>query len=140
MERYINILLVEDDNLDELDTRRTLDKMQIFYQLHVARNGQEAVNFLESKRVIDPDVALIDVSMPKMDGLEFLSWIRQQEKWKDLKCFILATTDEPSERRTATSLGISGYIVKPLRMNNTATVDAFNLTIDLINLSSNYLK
>jgi CheY-like chemotaxis protein len=136
----MNILLVEDDDLDELDTRRTLDKMQIFYRLHVAKNGQDAIDFLEDDSHFVPDVALIDVSMPKMDGLEFLSWIRQQEKWKTLKCFILTPTDEPSERSVANNLGISGYIVKPLRMNNTATIDAFNLMIDLMNLSSNYSR
>lgn len=138
MERYINILLVEDDDIDELDTRRTLDKTQMFYQLHVAKNGEEAISFLDNASSFVPDVALVDISMPKMDGLEFLSLIRQHEKWKKLRCFILTATDDPAERVAAANLGVSGYIVKPLRLNNVATIDAFNLMIDLMNISSNY--
>ena len=132
--------MVEDDDLDELDTRRTLDKMQIFYQLRVARNGQEALNILENNNSFVPDVALIDITMPQMNGLEFLRILRQQEKWKDLKCFILTGADEQAERDMADQLAVSGYILKPLRTKNTATLDGFNLMIDLMNLSSGYPK
>lgn len=134
MDKLINILLVEDDQLDAIDIRRSLDKLRIFYQLHHARNGEEALQMLNGSEGVKPDVALIDINMPKMNGLEFLAAIRQNEKWKQLKCFIITTSDERVDRDTAAELGISGYIVKPLKLNSASSQDAFNLMIDLMNL------
>jgi len=134
MEKIINILLVEDDQLDAIDIRRSLDKMKVFYQLHIAKNGEEGLEMLNGENGLQPDVALIDINMPKMNGLEFLSAIRNDEKWKDLKCFIITTSDEKVDRETATKLGISGYIIKPLKLNNASSLDAFNLMIDLMNM------
>lgn len=134
MEKLINILLVEDDQLDTIDIRRSLDKMKIFYQLHIARNGEEALEMLNGEQGLHPDVALIDINMPKMNGFEFLSAIRKDEKWKDLKCFIITTSDEKIDRETAKQLGVSGYIIKPLKLNNATSLDAFNLMIDLMNM------
>ena len=134
MEKVINILLVEDDQLDAIDIRRSLDKMKIFYQLHIAKNGEEALELLNSDSGLHPDVALIDINMPKMNGLELLSVLRSDEQWKDLKCFIITTSNEKIDRETAAGLGISGYIIKPLKLNNASSLDAFNLMIDLMNM------
>jgi CheY-like chemotaxis protein len=71
-----------------------------------------------------------------MNGLEFLAAIRKMEEWKDLKCFIITTSDEKIDRMAAKDLGISGYIVKPLKLNNPSSMDAFNLMIDLMNFKS----
>jgi len=136
MEKLINILLVEDDLLDVIDIRRTLDKMNILYHLDVARNGEEALEYLDTPRSYRPDIALIDINMPKMNGLEFLAKLRENENWKDLKSFIITTSDEISDRKTAMALGVSGYIVKPLKLNNASSIDAFNLMIDLLNMKT----
>lgn len=133
MEKLINILLVEDDQLDVIDIRRSLDKMKVFYQLHVARNGEEAMEIL-SEPNFRPDLALIDINMPKMNGLELLAALRGSERWRDLKCFIITTSDEKVDRETAAALGISGYIIKPLKLNSATSLDAFNLMIDLMNM------
>jgi CheY-like chemotaxis protein len=134
MEKVINILLVEDDQLDVIDIRRSLDKMKIFYQLHTARNGEEALEMLQDDNAIRPDVVLIDINMPKMNGIEFLTAIRKDDRWKDLKCFIITTSDEKVDRESAKQLGVSGYIIKPLKLNNATSLDAFNLMIDLMNM------
>ncbi len=134
MEKLINILLVEDDQLDVIDMRRSLDKMKLFYQLHTARNGEEALEMLNNENVVKPDVALIDINMPKMNGIEFLTAIRNDDRWKDLKCFIITTSDEKVDREAAKELGISGYIIKPLKLNSATSLDAFNLMIDLMNM------
>ncbi len=140
MEKLINILLVEDDQLDVIDIRRTLDKMQLIYHLYVAKNGEEALQMLngegEDPLPALPDIVLVDINMPKMNGLEFLNAIRSSEKWKNLKCFIITTSDEKVEREKAKSLGISGYIIKPLKLNSPSSMDAFNLMIDLMNMKS----
>jgi CheY-like chemotaxis protein len=136
MEKVVNILLVEDDQLDIIDVKRTLDKMHILNNMMIAKNGEDALRILNDKErstEASPDIALIDINMPKMNGLEFLSTIRKMEEWKDLKCFIITTSDEKVDRTAAKELGISGYIVKPLKLNNPSSMDAFNLMIDLMN-------
>ena len=136
MNKVVNILLVEDDHLDIIDMKRTLDKMHILNNLMVAKNGEDALRILNDKArstAASPDIALIDINMPKMNGLEFLSAVRKMEEWKDLKCFIITTSDEKVDRTAAKELGISGYIVKPLKLTNPSSMDAFNLMIDLMN-------
>jgi CheY-like chemotaxis protein len=132
-----NILLVEDDQLDIIDFKRALDKLKILYSLVVAKNGEEAIDFLNKEGTAPleqlPDFILIDINMPKMNGLEFLSIVRGSEKWKHLKCFIITTSDEDVDRDAANRLGVSGYIVKPFKINNSGSMDSFNLMIDLIN-------
>jgi CheY-like chemotaxis protein len=136
MEKLINILLIEDDLLDAIDIRRTLDKMNILYHLEIARNGEEALAYLQNSKNSRPDIALIDINMPKMNGLEFLAAMREDERWKDLKSFVITTSDEQADRDAARALGISGYIIKPLKLNNTSSLDAFNLMIDLMNMKN----
>jgi CheY-like chemotaxis protein len=132
-----NILLVEDDMLDIMDLKRALDKLNILYSLVVAKNGEEAIELLNKEATPEmeqlPDFILIDINMPKMNGLEFLSVVRASEKWKHLKCFIITTSDEDVDRDAANRLGVSGYIVKPFKINNAGSMDSFNLMIDLIN-------
>ncbi|MDB5190893.1 MAG: response regulator receiver protein [Segetibacter sp.] len=136
--KVINILLVEDDELDTIDIKRSLDKMNILYKLHVAKNGEEAIALLKScpdtSSPTFPNIAIIDINMPRMNGLEFLSVIRSTEEWKNLKSFVLTTSAEKVDREAAEKFGISGYIVKPLKLNNPSSIDAFNLMIDLMNM------
>lgn len=139
MDKVVNILLVEDDNLDIIDVKRTLDKMHILNNMTVARNGEDALQILNNKKrsaETNPDIVLIDINMPKMNGLEFLREIRKMDAWKDLKCFMITTSDEKVDRMAAKELGISGYIVKPLKLNNPSSMDAFNLMIDLMNFKN----
>lgn len=126
--------MAEDDYLDTLDIKRTLDKMGLQYHLEVATNGEEAIALLENRDGKLPDVVLIDINMPKMNGLELLSIIRGREKWKELKCFIVTTSEEKVDRDRAQQLHVSGYIVKPFKINNPSSMDSFNLMIDLMNM------
>jgi CheY-like chemotaxis protein len=132
-----NILLVEDDQLDIIDLKRALDKLNILYSLAIAKNGEEAIDLLNKEGTPEmeqlPDFILIDINMPKMNGLEFLNVVRNTEKWKHLKCFMITTSEENVDKAAANKLGISGYIVKPFKINNSSSMDSFNLTIDLIN-------
>jgi CheY-like chemotaxis protein len=140
MNKVVNILLVEDDQLDILDIKRTMEKMNILHRMEIARNGEEALAYLEGeihqKHQAPPDVVLLDINMPKMNGLEFLSTIRKNDHWKDLKVFIVTTSEEKIDKEAATALGVSGYIVKPLKFNNPSSMDAFHLMIDLMNIKN----
>jgi CheY-like chemotaxis protein len=138
--KVINILLVEDDSLDVIDMQRTLTKMNILHKTAVAKNGEEAIEYLESPEAAEnkPDLVLLDINMPKMNGIEFLTAIRKKEQWRDLKVFMVTTSDERIDREAAKKLGVSGYIVKPLKLNNPSSIDSFNLMIDLMNMKSGY--
>lgn len=140
MTKVINLLVVEDDNLDVIDLKRTLDRMGILYRMKVAKNGEEGIIALESARHDSqspfPDIVLLDLNMPRMNGLEFLQIIRNRPEWRNIKVFVLTTSDEWEDRSAMRNLGISGYIVKPLKVSNTNSIDAFNLMIDLMNMQN----
>lgn len=138
MQRVINILLVEDDLLDQMEVKRTLEKKNIVHRLKIARNGEEAIEALEenNSEVFNgkPDIILLDLNMPKMNGFEFLTKIKNQEHWKDTKVFVLTTSEEREDKTAAASLGVSGFITKPLKLESPSSLDAFNLMIDLMNM------
>jgi len=139
MNSVINMLLVEDDNLDAMDVKRSLDRMGILYRMKIARHGEEALRLLteedpQAAFTGQPDIILLDINMPRMNGLEFLQTLRSHEVWKDIKVFILTTSDEREDKRAVQNLGVSGYIIKPLKLNNPGSMDAFNLMIDLMNM------
>ena len=140
MSKISTILLVEDDQLDAMDIKRSLDKLNVFYKLVVAKNGEEALDILKGvhQTKLDelPDIILIDINMPRMNGLEFLQILRETPEWKGIKCFVITTSDEKVDRETAKRLGVSGYIVKPFKINNTSSIDSFNLMIDLMNMKA----
>jgi len=135
----INILLIEDDTVDVMDARRTLSRMDIFYKMQVAKNGEEALHYLRDvsqSRTEKPDIILLDLNMPKMNGVEFLTQIRKMDEWKDTKVFIITTSEEKEDKELTERLGVSGYIVKPLKFNNPSSIDSFNLMIDLLNIKN----
>jgi CheY-like chemotaxis protein len=134
----IKILLVEDDTLDVMDARRTLDRMSVLYKMHVSKNGEEALAYLrEVEYSADrPDIILLDINMPKLNGIEVLSTIRQMEAWREIKVFIITTSEEKEDKEVTKKLDVSGYIVKPLKFNNPSSIDSFNLMIDLMNIKN----
>jgi CheY-like chemotaxis protein len=138
MSRITTILLVEDDQLDAMDIKRSLDKLNVLYKLVVAKNGEEAIDMMKGNHEVTlenlPDIILIDINMPRMNGLEFLQVIRETPEWKRIKCFMITTSDEKVDKEAAKKLGVSGYILKPFKINNTSSLDSFNLVIDLMNM------
>jgi CheY-like chemotaxis protein len=139
IDKVANILLVEDDMLDIMQIERTLKKLNIIHKLYIARNGQEALSLLrgESMEKIQPlpSLIMLDINLPRMDGFEFLSILRQDQELKDIRVFIMTTSDQEEDKNVAKNLGVSGYIVKPLNLTNpTSSMDSFSLMIDLLNL------
>jgi CheY-like chemotaxis protein len=122
------ILLVEDDELDIISVQRTLKKLDTDYELLTAYNGKEALTMLQAAGGDQlPDVILLDLNMPKMNGIEFLKIIRNDSTLKDIKVFIMTTSAEPVDRLTTEQLGVSGYIIKPLNyQNNTRRADSMD--------------
>ena len=128
MKKY-KILLVEDDELDVISVQRSLKNLDSEYELHTAYNGKEALSMLTGENALEPDVILLDLNMPKMNGIEFLKVLRNDEALKENKVFIMTTSAESSDRAVTENLGISGYIIKPLNYNDNTkrsdSMDAF---------------
>jgi CheY-like chemotaxis protein len=126
------ILLIEDDELDVISVQRSLDKLDIPYELHTAFNGIEALEMLrgnEGRSPMSPlpDIILLDVNMPKMNGIEFLKALRKDEGLKPIKVFVMTTSGEQHDRTETERLGISGYLIKPLNFaNNTKRSDSMD--------------
>lgn len=129
--RKHTIMLVEDDELDVISVRRSLAKLDATYDLQVAYNGKEALSMLKAHPDNLPDVILLDINMPRMNGIEFLRHMRREENLKDIKTFIMTTSTEPADREATEQLGISGYILKPLHYTaNTKRVDAMDSFVE----------
>ncbi len=127
-ERIINILLVEDDEVDVMNVRRAFKKYRITNPLFVAGNGVEGLKMLRSQAGQPPIVPanrrliLLDLNMPKMNGLEFLEELRNDEDLKRTPVIVLTTSDEDKDRIEAYNFNVSGYILKPVTFVNFAEV------------------
>ena len=123
------ILLIEDDQLDVISVERSLNKIAHNYELFTAYNGIEALEILKDNPDNLPDIIILDLNMPKMNGIEFLKVIKHDDRYKNIDVFIMTTSGEEADRRTAEELGICGYLMKPLNFtdNNkrTDSLDAF---------------
>ena len=126
------ILLIEDDYLDVESVKRALKKSKIAHALYVSHNGVDALNLLtrEEDKVV-PDIILLDINMPKMNGHEFLQIIKNYYSLKDIKIFITTTSSEEYDKISAQHLGVTGYILKPLDFNNEANPDVTRLMNEL---------
>ena len=85
-----------------------------------------------------PKVILLDINMPKMNGIEFLTELRHDPEFSHIPVFIMTTSNEETDRIAAQKLQVSGYILKPLSFenfdNNLSSLDSFSLFLDLIKL------
>jgi CheY-like chemotaxis protein len=108
------ILLVEDDPDHELLTIRALKKANIANDIRVARDGEEALGLLFGEDAIRPQVVLLDLKLPKIDGLEVLRHIRQTDATRLLPVVVLTSSDEERDVVRSYQLGVNSYIRKPV--------------------------
>lgn len=115
------ILLAEDNPDDVLLTQRAFKKSNIANEIIAVKDGQEALDYLfaEGKyegrdTSIMPEVILLDIKMPKMDGLEVLKVIREDLRTKHLPVVILTTSKEENDIVKSYCLGANSYITKPM--------------------------
>ncbi|ELR98116.1 response regulator [Gloeocapsa sp. PCC 73106] len=119
-EKLINVLLVEDDDVDRINVKRAFQRNNIRNPLYMAHNGLEALEMLRSHGEIQPVVPwerrliLLDLNMPKMNGLEFLQELRNDPLLMSTPVIILTTSDEDRDRVEAYQFNIAGYILKPV--------------------------
>ena len=119
LERLLNILLVEDDEVDVLNVRRAFQKNHITNPLFVASNGLEALEQLRGHSIPrDRRIVLLDLNMPKMNGIEFLRELRQDPELKATPVVVLTTSNDERDRIEAYNLNVAGYLLKPVTFSN----------------------
>ena len=110
--KTVSILLVEDDDIDAIGIQRSLRAFNLLNPIHRARDGLEALEALKNDTVARPFIVLLDLNMPRMSGMEFLSAIRSDEKLSDIVVFVLTTSQLDEEISAAYKKNVAGYIVK----------------------------
>ena len=128
--------------MDIMNVQRELRKHNINLPMHIAGNGREALNLLRGEnnqpKIEKPSVVMIDINMPRMNGLELLEALRSDPEFVGLNIFIMTTSDLEADRLKARELAVSGYIIKPLNFDKFgdggSTADGFSLFLDLLRL------
>lgn len=127
-ERATNILLVEDDEVDVMNVQRAFKRINVTNPLFVAGNGLEALKLLRGGGEIAVPkqrlLILLDINMPKMNGIEFLRELRADRDLQHIPVIVLTTSDEDRDRFEAYRLNVAGYILKPVTFPNFAEVMA----------------
>lgn len=124
-ERLLNILLVEDDEVDVMNVKRAFKKNNIANPLFVAANGLEALEALRGELIPrDRRIILLDLNMPKMNGIEFLRELRADAALNLTPVIVLTTSNDERDRIEAYNLNVAGYILKPVTFSNFCEVMA----------------
>lgn len=112
----VSILLIEDDDIDAKAVTRGFKKLKLINPIVRATNGQEALAMLRGNnnqlQINKPYIILLDLNMPIMGGLEFLSHLREDQALQDAVIFVLTTSEDDTDRVKAYQQHIAGYILK----------------------------
>ena len=108
--REVGILLVEDDEIDVKALKRAFKKLRIANPVTVAKDGIEGWATLQNMK--RPFLILLDINMPRMNGLELLRMIRHDENFHDSIVFILTTSTDEKDKFEAYNLNVAGYMLK----------------------------
>ncbi len=114
MSKSLNILLIEDDAIEVMKFNRVLKNLEQAHKVIEANNGEEALSILKSK-VIIPDIIVLDLNMPKINGIEFLAIIKADELLKYIPAVVLTTSNNHKDLLAFYRIGIAGYMLKPLK-------------------------
>jgi two-component system, chemotaxis family, response regulator Rcp1 len=129
--KYLEVLLVEDSPGDVRLTREAFRNANTAMRLHVTSDGAEAIAFLhregEHSEAPRPDIILLDLNLPKIDGREVLAHIKQDRSLKSIPTAILSVSDNPADIERSYQLQANCYIAKP------AQWDAFLVLVNCIN-------
>ncbi len=121
MKHNIPILLVEDDDIDTENVVRAFKRNKITNPLHIARNGEEALQYLRNEEPYEdprrfplPGIILLDLNMPVMNGIEFLNVVKDDPRLQAIPVIVLTTSREEYDRVESFKRSVAGYIVKPV--------------------------
>jgi len=112
----MKILFIEDDAIETMKLTRTLSKLDEKHTLIQANNGEEALKILKENNL--PDIILLDLNMPRMNGIEFLQILKKDPLLKYLPTVILTTSENRTDLLECYKTGIAGYVIKPLKYDD----------------------
>ena len=112
----LKVLLVDDDEVDFMNVKRAFKKNQLIHELLYKHNGLAAIEFLRGIEDFTelPNVIILDINMPQMNGHEFLDELRSDDRLKHIVVYVLTTSSQDSDVSKAYDRQISGYLLKPL--------------------------
>ncbi len=114
MKANLNVLLIEDDTIEIMKLNRTISTLKLNHNIVEANNGEDALKILERKEAL-PDIILLDLNMPKINGIEFLSILKKDSLLKHIPTIVLTTSNNQKDLLECYKIGIAGYVLKPLR-------------------------
>ena len=112
--KTLKILLIEDDMIEVMKLNRVISSLNLSHKIVEAINGEEALKILEQKDNL-PDIILLDLNMPKINGIEFLSILKNDDLLKYIPTIILTTSNNDKDLLECYKIGIAGYVLKPLK-------------------------
>ncbi|MEL7530705.1 MAG: response regulator [Bacteroidota bacterium] len=108
------ILLVDDDKVDVMTVKRAIRKLNISNPLEVTSNGEEAIAYLKDPNKASPGLILLDINMPRMNGIEFLREREKDVSLKKIPVIMLTSSREDQDRLDSFQHSIAGYMIKPV--------------------------
>jgi CheY-like chemotaxis protein len=114
MSKSLHILLIEDDRIEVMKFNRVLDKLGTKHKIFEANNGQEALAIIKNKSIL-PNIIILDLNMPILNGLDFLTILKKDKSLKYIPAIILSTSCNHKDMLECYKLGIAGYMLKPLK-------------------------
>ena len=107
------VLVVEDDRIDTMTIKRIFNDLGIDNKLRFTQNGEEALCYLREESMEEPCIILLDINMPRMNGVEFLKEIKKDAMLKMIPVVVLTTSGDVKDREECFSNGAAGYMIKP---------------------------
>ncbi|MGY8887054.1 MAG: response regulator [Flavobacteriales bacterium] len=114
MIKALKILLIEDDVIEVMKFNRTIGFLKLSHKVIEANNGEDALKILENK-TNRPDIILVDLNMPKINGIEFLNILKSDNVLRYIPAIVLTTSSNMKDLRECYEVGIAGYLLKPLK-------------------------
>jgi len=114
MKNSRRILLIEDDQVDALTVKRILRELSAGDRLDIVSDGEQALEFLKDPVQPRPSIILLDLNMPRMNGIEFLQIVKNEESLKMIPVVVVTTSKGGQDIADSFGLGVAGYMVKPV--------------------------
>ena len=135
-DRALNIVLVDDDDVDVMNVERAFAKGKIDSHLHVASDGVAALELLRGGRVpFQRRLILLDLNMPRMNGIEFLRELRADPRLRVTPVVVLTTSNDERDKVEAYQLNVAGYLLKPVTfpafVELMETLNSYWMTVEL---------
>ncbi|WP_284653142.1 response regulator [Flavobacterium terrisoli] len=114
MLKSLNILFIEDDTIEVMKFNRVINGLGLDHQIIAAENGVVALAILKERDRL-PDIIILDLNMPKLNGIEFLTLLKNDPILKYIPVVILTTSSNFKDVKECYNIGIAGYVLKPLK-------------------------